>query len=365
MLTGLRLSTRPVAVGAPGSPLSVSLPEARELTFSYDEPVLTFEFAALNYLVPRKNQYQYRLLGLQDEWSVPDTEHSATYTNLSPGSYVLQVRASNNDGVWNEEGTSLRIRVTPPFWGATWFRALVALALVSGLALLYRRRMTTLEARRAQTRARYQAILDERTRLARELHDTLEQAMAAIRLQLSMVARQLQSAPEQAVRNLALARRMLDHSLEEARRSVLDLRAQVLESADLVEAITQQAREMTSGTPVEVDVKAEGAVRRLEASEEHHLLRIAQEALTNALKHSGCNRVEVELRFADESTTLVVRDDGRGFSQGEGVPEGHFGLQGIKERADKLGAALQLLSRPGAGLEVSVLVPARPGRPPD
>ena len=127
VLTGLRLSTRPVAVGAPGSPLSVSLPEARELTFSYDQPVLTFEFAALNYLVPRKNQYQYRLLGLQDEWSVPNTEHSATYTNLSPGSYVLQVRASNNDGVWNEEGTSLRIRVTPPFWKAAWFRALLAL----------------------------------------------------------------------------------------------------------------------------------------------------------------------------------------------------------------------------------------------
>ena len=132
----------------------------------------------------------------------------------------------------------------------------------------------------------------------------------------------------------------------------------------MAEAVTRQAREMTSGTPVEVEVKTSGTVRRLEAAEEHHLLRIAQEALTNALKHSGCSRIEVELRFADAATTLVVRDDGRGLSPGEGAPERHFGLQGMKERADKLGATLQLLSRPGAGVEVSVLVPARPGRPP-
>jgi signal transduction histidine kinase len=223
--------------------------------------------------------------------------------------------------------------------------------------------MLAFEARRAETRARYQAILDERTRLARELHDTLEQSMAAIRLQLSTVARKLVSAPEQAERNLALARRMLDHALEEARRSVMDLRAHVLESADLLEAVTQQARRMTAGTPVGVDVKATGPPRRLEASEEHHLLRIAQEALANALKHSGCSRVEIELCFADSSTTLVVRDDGRGFAAGDAAPDGHFGLQGIRERADKMGGAFRLLTRPGAGVEIAVVVPAKPGRP--
>ena len=364
VLTGLRVFTRPVAVGAPGSPLTASLPELRELTIPYDQSVLTFEFAALNYLVPSKNRYQYRLRGFHDEWSIPDTEHSATYTNLSPGDYVLQVRGSNNDGVWNESGTSLRIRVMPPFWMSAWFRGLAGLGLLGVLVLAYRRRVAALEARRAATQAYYQAVLDERTRLARELHDTLEQAMAALKLQLGVVARTLRNGPEQAGETLALARRMLTHTIEEARRSIMDLRARALDDADLPEALRRQAAETTSGTQVQVQVRVEGTVRRLDAAQEHHLLRIAQEAITNALKHSGGDRVEVELCYEQDAVRLAVRDNGRGLAAATAGTSHHFGLQGMQERADRLGGRLELNGDAGAGLTVSVRVrdADQPGR---
>ena len=209
-------------------------------------------------------------------------------------------------------------------------------------------------------RQQYQAVLNERTRVARELHDTLEQGLSGIALQLEAVAATLEASPSRAQHSLDVARQMLRYSLEETRRSVMDLRSQALESRDLGGALTDLARQMTLGSSAAAHVRVEGTPVRLDASTEHHLLRIGLEALTNALKYSGAGRIEMVLRFHAAETTLIVRDNGCGMGQAAQDPSsGHFGLQGMRERVDKLGGALSIESAPGKGTTVSVTVPAR------
>jgi signal transduction histidine kinase len=212
----------------------------------------------------------------------------------------------------------------------------------------------------ARERREYQAVLSERNRVARELHDTLEQGLTGISLQLDAVAGTVQSSPSAARRSLEVARQMLRYSLEETRRSVMDLRSQALESNDLPAALSELAQQMTLGTPIAATVKTEGLRRRLDAAVEHHLLRIGLEAVTNAVKHSGARRIDILVRFSPDATELVVTDDGCGVqSHEEGeLDGGHFGLQGMRERANKIGAVLEVEGRAPRGTRMSVAVPA-------
>jgi signal transduction histidine kinase len=209
-------------------------------------------------------------------------------------------------------------------------------------------------------RQQYQAVLNERTRVARELHDTVEQGLAGIALQLEAVAGSFHTAPEVARQSLDVARQMLRYSLEETRRSVMDLRSQALESRDLAGALESLARQMTINTRALAEVRVTGAPQRLDAAEEHHLLRIGLEALTNALKHGGATRIDIELRFAPDGTNLIVSDNGQGLESADRTTAGaHFGLQGVRERVDKLGGLLDIDSKPGEGTRLAVMVPAR------
>jgi signal transduction histidine kinase len=209
-------------------------------------------------------------------------------------------------------------------------------------------------------RQEYQAVLSERTRLARELHDTVEQGLSGIALQLEAVAGSLPSSPDAARQSLDVARQMLRYSIEETRRSVMDLRSQALERSDLTGALASLARHMTTGTATTATVRVTGDPHRLDVAQEHHLLRIGLEGLTNALKHGQPKHIDIELRFRAGETDLVVRDDGCGLGQrAGGVRDGHFGLQGVRERVDKLGGRLRLDSRPGQGTELLVTIPMR------
>ena len=247
------------------------------------------------------------------------------------------------------------VLASAPWWTLRHtFVMVVLLGVVAGAAGLWAR--TTANRKRQE----YQAVLNERSRVGRELHDTFEQGLAGIALQLEAVAGSLDASPEAARQSLDVARQMLRYSQEEARRSVMDLRSQALESRDLPGALTDLARQMTYGTSVVADVRVEGPAHRLDASQEHHLLRIGLEALTNALKHSGARRIEIRLRFGADGTELVVQDDGCGLDNRlEDKPGCHFGLQGIRERVDKLRGVLRIDRRPAGGTRLFVGVPAR------
>jgi len=248
--------------------------------------------------------------------------------------------------------------------GAPWwtprhtFVLLVVMGVCALVGLTWARMIAN---RNALVNQQYRAIIAERTRLASELHDTLEQGLAGIQLQLGAVSRTLDSSPQTARRALATATEMLRYSLSEARRSVMDLRHSALETRDLVGALSELAEQMTTGSPLTAVVRVNGTARPLGRSEEHHLLRIGLEALTNAIKHSGATRVDVELGFDEECVHLVVIDNGRGFAATDLDRTGsHFGLRGMKERVDKLGGTLTLDNNPAGGARVSVIVRPEP-----
>lgn len=244
---------------------------------------------------------------------------------------------------------------------APWWTLRHTVVMLVGLGLMACAGGFWMKAAATRKRQQYQAVLSERSRVGRELHDTLEQGLAGIALQLEAVAGSLETSPDAARQSLEVARQMLRYSQEEARRSVMDLRSQALESRDLAGALGDLASQMTRGTHATVDVRVEGAVRRLDAWHEHHLLRIGLEALTNALKHSGARRISITLRFRATEVDLVVDDDGCGLGQAvQDVPHARFGLQGIRERVDKLAGTLDIESGEGAGTRLAVTIPLRP-----
>jgi signal transduction histidine kinase len=245
---------------------------------------------------------------------------------------------------------------SPPWWTPQHSLVLGVFTALTALAgLLWTRRIVN---RNALVREQYHAIIAERSRLATELHDTLEQGLAGIQLQLGAVGRSLDGSPQAARRALAIATQMLRYSLSEARRSVMDLRHGALETRDLVGALSDVAQQMTTGTSLDAVVRTAGPVRPLKSPDEHHLLRIGLEALTNTIKHSGATRVDVLLRFEDDAVHLMVSDNGGGFVDPPLLHAGgHFGLRGIRERVDKLGGTLTLENQSGGGAIVAVRVP--------
>jgi signal transduction histidine kinase len=216
----------------------------------------------------------------------------------------------------------------------------------------------------------FRAVLAERTRLARELHDTLEQALTGIALQLDTAAKLFSRQPDDASQRLELARGFLRQSQLELRRSIWDLRSRELEQFDLAEALTMSCRQMATGMPLQVDVATTGERRRLPEIVEENLLRIGQEAMTNVVKHSGATRVVLRLDFSPRSVALEVRDNGSGLVAG-GVRTDNsrqFGLLGMSERAKRLEGRFEISGTPGEGTTVRIVIPieaAEPAAQPD
>jgi len=204
------------------------------------------------------------------------------------------------------------------------------------------------------------AVLEERNRIARELHDTLEQELAGITMQLDLAVDCFQQAPGVAQHALETARNMSRHSMVEARRSVWDLRCQLLENGDLVTALTQIVEPLVPREQTKADFKIQGSPVRLPAPVEMNLLRIGQEAVANAVKHGRARHVSIELRFEPASVCLTVSDDGEGFAAAQPSPTGHFGLLDMRERAQSMGSHLRVESESGHGTRIAVEVPLHP-----
>jgi signal transduction histidine kinase len=311
-----------------------------------------FYYTALSLVAPEKVHFKYKLEGFDRDWVDAGTERVALYTHIPPGTYTFRVIASNNDGVWNETGALLSLYLKPYFYQTYWFYAAIALTLGLLALAIYRLRVQRI-------RTQFAAVLDERNRMAREIHDTLAQGFVGIALQLQAVEKAMPDAPDKAERHLALAQSMVSYNLVEARRTVWDLRSQALDTNDLAAAFSQTARQMTEGTAVETEVRISGESRRLPSQIENNVLRIAQEALTNAIKHAEPKHISIELDFGAASLQLRVRDDGRGFDAERmlAAPDGHFGLLGMRERVEHLGGRLSISSRPGEGTDVLAAIP--------
>jgi signal transduction histidine kinase/ligand-binding sensor domain-containing protein len=309
-----------------------------------------FRYTAVHLSAPELVRYSYRLDSIDADWMQAGARRVQNYNSLSHGSYRFHVRAELPGGPRTE--TSYAFVVAPHYYETVWFRLACGLMALMTAWAAYQMRLR-------QIQARFAAVLGERARLAREIHDTLAQGFVGISSQLDAVAMCMPAEQGPAHKHLDMARRMARHSLTEARRSVMDLRASVLEGQDLASALESSTRLWTAGSGVEINVDVSGPPQQLPQEMEQHLLRIAQEAVTNVLKHAGASKIWIKLHTEAARLYLRVVDNGRGFDEAGAFNQlgGHFGLIGMRERAERLGGELKLASHPGEGTEVEVTAP--------
>jgi signal transduction histidine kinase/ligand-binding sensor domain-containing protein len=311
-----------------------------------------FDFAGLSFIAPQKVRYRYMLEGFDHNWTEAGTRRTAYYTNIPPGRYTFRVQAANNDGLWNAAGAALTFELRPHFYQTIWFYALLLAALVGIVVLLLRLRL-----RRAE--GEFRAVLGERSRIAREIHDTLAQGYVGISVQLEVLAELLRhNKPEAATKHLDLIRGYVREGLADARQSIWALRSQDSGETTLPVRLRRMV-EAEGNHGLEARFSLFGAYRPLPPGTEQEYLRVAQEAIHNVKKHAGAKHLFVQLEYGPDAVALEVRDDGRGFAASE-KPEpaaehngtGHFGLTGMRERAAAIGGTLEVTSEPGVGTTV-------------
>jgi signal transduction histidine kinase/ligand-binding sensor domain-containing protein len=317
---------------------------------------LQIRYTALSLSVPEHVHFRYQLSGSDTGWVDVGTRREAYYTNLRPGSYRFRVIASNEDGLWNDAGAAMNVVIPPTFVQTRWFLAVCAFAATLAVWMLYRLRVRSVA---NALRARFDATLAERTRIAGELHDTLLQGFTGITLHLQRVHGQLKGQPEAAA-SLSRVLAQADAAIRDARCMVSDMRTQELDELDLPSALTEAARNAVADTTIEMRIAIIGESRRLERSIELTVLRIAREAIANAVKHANPQHVEIVLSYEARDLRLRVCDDGRGFSMSDAdaAPNGgHWGIVGMRERATSLRGVLEIAGTPTGGTIVSLSLP--------
>ena len=323
---------------------------------------LTFDFVGLSLVAPEKNRYRFKLEGWDRNWRDTVNELRVEYTNLPPKHYKFRVMACNNSGVWNEEGATLDFIIPPAWYQTNWFREACVLAFLAMIWGVYQLRVRQLA---YQFNMRLDERVHERTRIARELHDTLLQSFHGLLMNLQTVSRLLSRRPEEAQEKLDSAIEQAEEAIVEGRDAVQGLRASTVQRNDLALAISTLGEELaTDSTDSSVPafrVAVEGVSRDLHPILRDEVYRIAAEALRNAFRHARALQIEVEVRYDKQQFWLRVRDDGRGFDSK--VPagqerDGHYGLPGMRERAKIAGGKLTVWSEVGAGTEVELEIPA-------
>jgi signal transduction histidine kinase/ligand-binding sensor domain-containing protein len=311
---------------------------------------VAFHYAGLSFAAPQKVRYRYQLSGFDPRWINAGNQRTAYYTNLPPGRYTFRVLASNQDGLWSQSAATITITVEPRIYQTWWFRLLLVLAVALLVYLEYRRRVR-------RVRSEFQAVLRERTRIAREIHDTLAQGFAAVSVQLEVVSRLLPSATEGARHALDTARALARSSLQDARTSIWDLRSQSSGQEDLATRLRNLAGHLCAPASIRTQMEVNGAYRPLAPEVETELTRIAQEAIVNAVRHSGASSITLRLSFYERQIELSVRDNGKGFADAPSA--GHYGITGMRERAERIGGKLRIESRPGEGTSVLLTLPLK------
>jgi signal transduction histidine kinase len=324
---------------------------------------ITIEYTGLSLTMPARVRFQYFLESFDNSWSRPIAAREAVYTNLRPGSYRFRLVASNSEGLWNGPEVAIGFEVEPTLSETWWFRSAMVLCvgLVALAAYLIRMRQLT-----GLLNARFEERLAERTRIARDLHDTLLQSFQGSLLVMQTARNLLSRRPEKAVQTLDDALAMAEGAITEGRDAIQDLRCQPADQSDLAQMLTAMGQDLArsqdaNGNPAIFRVAVEGKRQALDPIIQDEACRITRELLRNAFRHAQASQIEADIRYEDRLLRVLIRDNGKGIEPEvveAGGRAGHWGLQGMRERAKRIGARLEFWSEAGAGTEVDLSIPA-------
>ena len=344
-------------------PVSVQLLTVDGLTYTSPNKIVLpplpssvqIDYTALSLSIPERVRFRYKLQGIDKDWQDAGARRSAFYTKLGPGSYQFSIMASNNDGVWNESPDIWSFTVAPAFYQTIWFRALCVALAAGALWMFY---LYHVHRATAHVRERLGVRLEERERIARELHDTLLQGFQGLVLRFQGVMKLLpEQGPPRQMMESVLDR--ADQVLLEGRERVWDLRLQGMDGGELPESLARTGEDLAVEHGMPFSLTVVGSPLPLDPTVCGEAYRVGNEALRNAFRHSEGTKVEAELTYDHAVVRLAVRDDGRGIDGGilGSGRAGHWGLFGMRERAERIGAQLHIWSHVGAGTEVELTIP--------
>jgi signal transduction histidine kinase len=317
----------------------------------------------LSLAAPERVRFRYFLEGFDRAWSEPVANREAVYTNLNAGRYRFRLVACNSDGMWNGAESSIQFEIEPVFWKTWWFGLSSVTVFLGLLWTLHQIRLRRLQ---HQFNVGLEARVDERTRIARELHDTLLQSLHGLMFQYQAARNMLPQRTGEAIQTLDSAISATEQAIAESRSAIHDLRTDAVRNGDLVESLRNAAQELADSKRLdspapEFQMIVEGERKPLPQVVHDEVYRIAHELLRNAFQHAHADRIEVEIRYNEQSLRLRIRDNGNGIDPKvlkEGGSSGHWGLRGVRERVRQIGAQLDFWSEAGAGTEVQLSVPA-------
>jgi signal transduction histidine kinase len=323
---------------------------------------LEIDYTALSFVAPQKVRFRYKLEGHDVDWQDCGVRRQAFYTDLPPRRYQFRVIAANNDGIWNEQGAALDFSIAPAYYQTNWFRALCLAAFLMLLWAAYQMRVRQLRQKFATL---FDARVNERTRIARELHDTLLQSFHGLLMSFQRAANLLPERSVEAKQRLEDAIDQAARAVAEGREAVQGLRSSTVVTNDLAVAIRTLGEELaTKGTSENApafDVAVAGAQRDLNPILRDDVYRIAGEAVRNAFQHAQARRIEVEIRYDERQLGVRIRDDGKGLDEHvlrDKGRSGHWGLPGMRERAKLVGGQMEIWTELDSGTEIELRIPA-------
>ena len=353
----LKNTSAPAIVQVQGISVDNKPLESKEnVSISSASLTLSISYTGLSLSNPERVKFRFRLDGVDNGWREPTSERLAVYTNLTPGDYTFRVIASNSDGVWNSDEAILRFKVEPMFWQTLWFQFLSVIVVALIIMALYRLRMHRLTGR---LNARFEERLAERTRIAQQLHDSLLQGFVSVSMQLNVAVDNLpdESPPK---RQLNRILELMNQVMDEGRNTLRGLRSSSVNSSDgLEKSLAEIPHTFGLRKAAYFSVIIEGTPRSLLPIIREETYHIGCEAVLNAFRHSKANKIEVIIEYTPKYLKLSVSDDGHGIDPHilEVGREGHWGLIGMRERAQKINSQLKVWSRPGAGTKIELIVP--------
>lgn len=311
---------------------------------------LRIDYTAINLTSPEHTRFRYRLEGFDETWRDAGQRRQAFYTNLAPQAYTFRVQADPGDGSWRDSSAAWTFSIAPRFYQTWTFYALCAVGALASIGCAWRLRLR-------RVHKEFAAVLAERARLSRELHDTLLQTMVGVSLHLDNVAAGSPPADPATREQLVSLRHEIEHCILDARQTIADMRAGSSERGDLISSLERVGARATAQTDVRFRLRVSGTPFQVPPRIDAELMRIAQEAVTNAVRHASPSELTMELQYTPGAISLRVVDDGTGFEEASHPAAGHFGLVTMRERAQQVGGRLRLTSAAGAGTQIEAVIP--------